>query len=135
MNTEQKTISGSLLLRAFVGLILGMVLLLPFAPAASAQECIGAPRRPRLEYPQNGSTVAMRQVPMNWKAVRCATTYSVEIRQGDNFGRPLDGAYNLTQARYNTRRLPKGHRYWWIVKACNGNQCVNSRWGSFTIEK
>src|SRR5258708_6118583 len=118
------TMRSNLLVRLgqmFLVLVIGAMVLLPFAQPAAAKGCAAAPTRPRLQYPVNYTSVHTRNVDLAWGSADCAQTYSVEVRQDIYFGRPVDAMYNLHTLHYTTHRLAAGTTYWWIVQACNSN--------------
>lgn len=114
-------------------LLLGIAISVVVPHSADAATCSGAPARPKLQSPANGNAVNNPRVHLTWQRDACATHYSVVVRQDVTYGRPLDAAYNLTKAKYTTRRLERGAQYWWTVEACNDIGCTTSRWGKFTL--
>jgi hypothetical protein len=135
MNTSQKMSIATLVFQASIALCLGLFLFMSFTPAASAAACTTKPQRPKAQFPENGATVSTIHVPLSWTGANCRTRYSVVVRQGATFGRPSDGAYNFKRPAYTTRRLEKGHWYWWVVEACNEVGCTSSRWSKFYLGK
>lgn len=121
--------AGQLLLALF----LGILIVQSSAESASASLCSNVPARPALQSPTNGAVMHKHQINLQWRAAECATQYSVVVREGASFGRPVDAAYRLRKLHYSTRRLPSGAAYWWIVEACNKKGCASSDWGKFTI--
>ncbi len=95
----------------------------------------GAPVRPELELPINGAVLTTRRVLLDWDDTNCATQYDVTVRQDSKTGAVVDSKTALGQSQFKTKRLARGHTYFWQVRACKSATCGKwSKWSHFSIE-
>lgn len=103
-------------------------------PTATPTSCAAKPGKPTLVSPANGATVTVRQVPLDWNPVACAASYKVQVRQDSTSGALADSKTVSTDS-YPTKRLARGHVYYWRVRACSAAGCgAWSGYWSFTIQ-
>lgn len=93
----------------------------------SPTNCAGKPGIPTNVSPGNGSTVFVRNVPLAWNSVSCATFYKVVVKQGSKTG-PRIQKKKVTTAQFTTKDLAKGEDYVWHAKACKPGKKNCSKW-------
>ena len=101
-------------------------------PTATPAGCSQKPEAATLDAPVNGSTTTKRKVGLDWTGKICTTKYKVLVKQDSPQGPKADSKTVQTSA-YQTKKLAKGHTYFWRVKACNDYGCTKSVWYAFTI--
>lgn len=86
--------------------------------------CVAAPK---LNVPQDGSTVNNRKVRLDWSDSPCKTAarirFDVEVRQGAPKGVIVEQKKNLKDPDLLTVLLPAGTTYFWRARACNYMTC------------
>lgn len=93
--------------------------------------CSGKPAAPTLDTPANTAEVQQKNVPLNWDGKLCTTKYKVQVRMDAKKG-PKADKKTLQTTEYTTKKLAKGHTYFWSVKGCNSDGCTKS--ATFTFE-
>ena len=94
--------------------------------------CSTVPTKPKLTAPANNST-ASQKVKLKWKAVTCAREYKLVLKK-DSKKKPSVLYETIAgKTKFTAKNLPRGHTYFWQVKACNGDVCVPSKWWSFRV--
>lgn len=106
---------------------------------AHAQSPTGNPScphldKPMLNTPEDSSSLQIRRVTLTWSASLCNVKYQIIVRQASKRGERVDGAKNLRDTEFKTKKLERGATYFWRVRACTDGQCRRSAWQSFTIE-
>lgn len=102
------------------------------SPTPTLAPCSEKPEAATLDIPVNGSEVTKRKVALDWTGKICTTHYKVIVKQGSKKGPKVDGK-SVQPSSFITKKLPKGHTYYWRVKACNDFGCKPSTWFTFTI--
>ncbi len=103
-------------------------------PTTPAVNCNQKPAAPTLQIPTNAAQVTATHVSLDWDGVQCATQYKVLVKMDSKKGVVADRKTVQTSG-YITKKLKKGHDYFWRVKACNDAGCTKSVWFSFNIKK
>ncbi len=106
----------------------------PTASPTLRAGCTAKPRRIILEKPQDGETVTVRKVKLDWKNVNCVSWYEVQVRDGSKHGKVVSEKYDLVVSEFKTKRLNTNHTYYWQVSACNALGCRKSDWRTFIVE-
>ncbi len=88
--------------------------------------CQGTPARAQPVSPNNASNIKPRRVPLGWDPATCAETYRVIVRMDSKRGPKVFKKKNITATQVTTKRLQKGHLYFWRVKACNTTGCAKA---------
>lgn len=89
----------------------------------TATPCAGVPNSPKLKKPKNGIAVSIRNVPLKWSVVACATRYEIVVRRNSLTGKIVDAQTNVTQNNYTTAALKRNKTHYWSVRACRGDEC------------
>jgi hypothetical protein len=97
--------------------------------------CPGLPNQPRLIAPASRTQLTNRSVLLDWRDTKCATSYNITVRQDSANGTPVvqQSGLPLAPSQFKTARLARGHKYYWIVEACNSHGCLPSGTWSFTV--
>lgn len=101
--------------------------------ATPTRSCTGKPPRPRLLTPADGATVSGTTLALDWRDMRCATSYKVVVRRGSNSGKVVDRASDLGESKYVTDALTVNRTYYWKVSACRDQECSKSGWWSVEL--
>lgn len=103
----------------------------PTGITPSPTSCAGKPPKPHSVAPGNGSIVFVRQVPLAWDTVGCATKYQVIIKLGSKFG-PKVQRKTITAPQFTTKQLKKGKTYVWRVRACKASKTSCGKWNNWS---
>lgn len=95
--------------------------------------CTTKPAKPALALPLNGGQTTKRAVALDWDGVTCTTSYQVLVKKDAKKGVKADSGTVQTSS-FITKKLVRGHTYFWKVKACNDFGCTKSVWFSFHIK-
>lgn len=96
--------------------------------------CATAPRAPKFLSPQADARLDSRIVLLKWKALPCATHYTISIRADASDGTLIAQANNLQAPEFRTKRLSRGKSYWATVQACNAQGCGAGQTRQFHIQ-
>lgn len=118
-------------LQDFVGLSFAQSSNLVGVPAPTI--CTSRPVKPKLVSPRNGAVETKRHVHLDWNATPCASQYQVTVKQDSKHGPVVDRRKGLTLTEIKTKKLVRGHTYFWKVKGCNSFGCRASKWRSFRL--
>ena len=103
------------------GVDIGAVEVCPNKPAAPTGLATSTkPRGPR--------------VTLDWKNITCIETYSVRVRLGSSSGKVVQSAKGLLASRLRTKKLVKGHTYYWRVTAVADRGTTASTWHHVTVK-
>jgi hypothetical protein len=87
---------------------------------------------PVLLTPPNHSTVIVLRPVLDWRNVKNATSYRVQLREA--FGTWQTKA-TVTNSEYKTPKLTRGKMYVWRVRACDATHCGKwSNYFGFTVK-
>jgi parallel beta-helix repeat protein len=95
--------------------------------------CTSNPAKPAPFLPANHSTASTRKVLLDWNDVPCTVTYKIKVRLNAKNGVVVDKAKGLNVSQYTTKKLDRGHTYFWKVKACNSFGCTGAPMQSFIL--
>lgn len=93
---------------------IGAVEVCPLPPAAPT--ALNAVRR------------AGRHLALSWKETGCFDTYSVLVRANSTTGKLVQRARQLASPALRTKKLAKGHRYFWRVTVVGDRGHTTSTW-------
>jgi hypothetical protein len=97
--------------------------------------CANKPTPPKLLSPARNAQVNKKKVEFVWGAATCASSYTLELREGSRSGPIVERANSLMTQRFKTRTLKPGANYHWHIRACNVKGCSKwSSWFRFTIK-
>lgn len=99
----------------------------------SSPACGAKPTAPTLTVPANNAQLTKVKVKLDWNDVQCATQYKALVKQDAKNG-PKVFKKTVSVSHVKTTPLPKGHTYFWKVKACNANGCAKSAWFAFSVK-
>lgn len=103
-------------------------------PTVSPTVCVSKPSIAELVSPENRSKIKVRKVPLEWKTATCANKYKILVKKDTKKSKAFYKKTVIGATQVTTKRLPKGHVYFWRVKACNAAGCSKwSDWWKFKI--
>lgn len=105
----------------------------PTATPTAPSECTDSPAAPILESPANRATLTKRRVKLVWQTTACADSYAVQMRRDSKKGASVFPTTIVYAPTFTTPALPRGHRYFWRIRACNLHGCTASVWQSFWL--
>lgn len=97
-----------------------------------ADSCTAKPQKPKVDLAANNPALPPTQAFLNF-STDCAETYEVVIRRDGKQGPVADSVQGLVLGGYLTGELPKGHKFYARVTACNVHGCTKSKWKRFSI--
>lgn len=107
------------------------------SPSVTATVCANKPAKPLLVSPNNKSNITPRKVPLAWNEVTCADKYKVVMKKDRKRGRSVYKKPKVVTApQMVTKKLSRGHVYYWHVQSCNNEGCSKwSKWRKFKVVK
>lgn len=97
--------------------------------------CAGKPSKPTLASPNDGSQLKVKKLKLAWNAVACASSYKLIVREGNPKGPKLVKTGRITKLEFKVKKLKKGVKYFWRVKAINSAGGARSPMWDFKIRR
>lgn len=94
--------------------------------------CTAKPSKSKVDVVANDPQLWATQALLTF-STDCAETYDVSVRRDGKKGPVADSVQGLVLGGYLTGELPKGHKFYARVTACNVHGCTKSKWKMFSI--